>query len=56
MTSQRLVVILFRVAGLLFLLASLIPLFRGAEFNVVFFLLGTVFLILSVAFGKSTPS
>jgi hypothetical protein len=49
MTSQM-TVGLFALAGVLFLVAGLLPVFRGESLNVVFFVLGIAFLILSVTF------
>lgn len=48
--TNRATVALFLIAGVLFLIAGLIPAFRGEGVNVVFFILGITFVILSAAF------
>lgn len=42
----------FALAGVLNLIAALIPLLRGRSMNVVFFAAGVVFLILAAALAK----
>lgn len=50
---QRITVAGFATSGVLFTLVGLLPAFRGGHLNVVFFVLGVVFLILGMALGAA---
>jgi hypothetical protein len=47
--NSRLAPLLFILAGALFAIAAIIPMFRGERTNAAFIALGVVFLILGIA-------
>lgn len=49
MTLPKITVLLFFIAGLLFLLVAVLPALRGDELNITFFVLAIVFGILALA-------
>jgi hypothetical protein len=55
MTQSQVATLGFAIAGVLFLVAALIPMLRGSTVQIAFLPIGVVFLVLAVALRRRGP-